>query len=1095
LDIQWDGDNQMNIKDENGTRYYFGRLDQQTAVESIVPYEPSGFSNAISAWYLLKVVAANGVDEIRFDYISSEGLIDTPLYSTQLLRTKDVNFNTVVGFEYQKQNYSTLTQVKYVSSITFKNGKVTFDYQTDRQDASNGAKRLKRVNVWAEENVGDYQLVRFFELAHSYFNCADGPTQSEYTVSSVHASTDWRLKRLRLDSVTEKSPANHALPPYSLTYYEDVPLPIYGAYAQDYWGFSNGASTNQNLLLWDAPNSSIEPSRQYGANREVSFTHALAGTLQQMTYPTQGKSVFVFEAPTKTNGTQVLQGGGIRIKRIINYDNTGGQTQKEYSYPGAYFTSNLYNGSFDGLDFHNLLLHTFEARGANCCDNVPYQTKTYPENLHFPLGTNSGSSLTYNQVEELSLDAANVASGKRVLKYRVMQDESYSYMPFYHINNGWQRGDLLEESLYKTGESNTLVLLNQTSHQYHFHQENLKIFNLPARISFTPRIVTCSDFGQFTCIYSYLPLCPDSFLPTIAHQFEYFSFSQQVGRYFLESTVITQYDESGNNPITHTLNYEYGESTHHQITKKSFTNRNNQVVETRYRYPHEKAVSGNVYAEMLNQHIFTPLIEEELHVGGQLQQLSRTNYKGWYPVSASLHAFYAPYSLETQLAGGSLTLQYTMGESLVAPSENGYSTQAQPLVYTLRNGLTTRLEWYDEHGKFDLLKKTTTLHLFDTYDYQPLIGLGRQRNQTALGSDFEYDGFGRLQTLRNAQNQVLKNYDYSYAGGVNTYNTVAERTARIETTNPADLTDVPNGRITLHHFDGLGRDAQTVEYKASPAFNDIVSQHISYDSYGRVQKTLLPVAMTGSSTVAWADPGPTAQSFYNGDVRPFAEIFYEASPLNRPKKSYGAGNTWFSNQKFVEKQYGTSSTTRRFELTANGLQKNGFYQHITTQTTISEQGHSVVEYFDVEGKLVQKDVQESAGNYLQTAYVYDELNRLKYVLQPKLYDWFNTNTILNEGQAEYQQGAFGYRYDTQGRLIEKHVPGGGKTEMVYDKYDRVVWQRTALGQELGKWTFLKYDALNRVIATGEKSESSERADLQEDADDSNLGHHEARIIK
>jgi len=72
------------------------------------------------------------------------------------------------------------------------------------------------------------------------------------------------------------------------------------------------------------------------------------------------------------------------------------------------------------------------------------------------------------------------------------------------------------------------------------------------------------------------------------------------------------------------------------------------------------------------------------------------------------------------------------------------------------------------------------------------------------------------------------------------------------------------------------------------------------------------------------------------------------------------------------------------------------------------------------------------------------------------------------------------------------VPSGGKTETVYDPYDRAVWQRTALGVETGKWTFSKYDALNRVVMSGQTDNTDSRQTLQTQADASVLAHAETR---
>src|SRR5690606_5300451 len=61
---------------------------------------------------------------------------------------------------------------------------------------------------------------------------------------------------------------------------------------------------------------------------------------------------------------------------------------------------------------------------------------------------------------------------------------------------------------------------------------------------------------------------------------------------------------------------------------------------------------------------------------------------------------------------------------------------------------------------------------------------------------------------------------------------------------------------------------------------------------------------------------------------------------------------------------------------------------------------------------------------------------------------------------------FRYGYDPKGRMIRKKAPGAGEVWMVYDARDRLVLTQDALLRSRDKWMYLRYDALNRPIATG-----------------------------
>ncbi|MBI1767666.1 MAG: peptidoglycan DD-metalloendopeptidase family protein [Bacteroidetes bacterium] len=61
---------------------------------------------------------------------------------------------------------------------------------------------------------------------------------------------------------------------------------------------------------------------------------------------------------------------------------------------------------------------------------------------------------------------------------------------------------------------------------------------------------------------------------------------------------------------------------------------------------------------------------------------------------------------------------------------------------------------------------------------------------------------------------------------------------------------------------------------------------------------------------------------------------------------------------------------------------------------------------------------------------------------------------------------FQYKYDGRRRMIQKKVPGADWVYMVYDNRDRLVLTQDGNQRLANKWTFTKYDGLNRPIMTG-----------------------------
>ncbi|PLK44213.1 DUF6443 domain-containing protein [Emticicia sp. TH156] len=312
-------------------------------------------------------------------------------------------------------------------------------------------------------------------------------------------------------------------------------------------------------------------------------------------------------------------------------------------------------------------------------------------------------------------------------------------------------------------------------------------------------------------------------------------------------------------------------------------------------------------------------------------------------------------------------------------------------------------------------------------------------------------------------------------------NAVIHSKFRVATTTEADATDPAKALINIGYADGLGRDVQTIGYQQSPTNKDIVSNAVEFDKYGRVIRTAL-VAPTSSTTGTYQNSAFSLASSFYGDSYAFsATTSFDNSPLNRGREQYGAGNAWRTATKRVQSFDEAAGTdVRYYYLDGSGniiLSGNYPNNSLFKKRTIDEQGHTSIEISDTRGRLIQKQIQDDTG-FITTYYLYDGMGRIVAVIQPQGYE---LNTGILKNSAEWQKWVFGYEYDYRGRMHLKQVPAAGDEYMVYDKWDRLVWSQTALQREAGKWTFYKYDAFNREIIRGEKSESRGLAAMETEA--------------
>ncbi len=263
---------------------------------------------------------------------------------------------------------------------------------------------------------------------------------------------------------------------------------------------------------------------------------------------------------------------------------------------------------------------------------------------------------------------------------------------------------------------------------------------------------------------------------------------------------------------------------------------------------------------------------------------------------------------------------------------------------------------------------------------------------------------------------------------------------------------------TINYFDGLGRLSQTVILEGSPSNEDIVVP-VVYDQFGRDTGKFQPFIASGNNGAFVGNAKNACISYYQNnppagrmpDNRPFTEIIYEASPLNRVLGKRGVGSSWQSHPANIAYLTNTSPVSSWDENNAPVTYAAGRL-YLTRYT--DEDGHQTREYKDKLGQVVLKESYDGT-NWLKTRYIYDDFGLLRCVVPPQASGPGNT------GLCYY------YTYDKRKRIIVKGLPGAAPVYMVYDKRDRLVMvQDGNLRADGGKWQFTRYDAHNRPVYTG-----------------------------
>ncbi|MBO9596016.1 MAG: hypothetical protein J7599_24145, partial [Niabella sp.] len=335
----------------------------------------------------------------------------------------------------------------------------------------------------------------------------------------------------------------------------------------------------------------------------------------------------------------------------------------------------------------------------------------------------------------------------------------------------------------------------------------------------------------------------------------------------------------------------------------------------------------------------------------------------------------------------------------------------------------------------------------------------------------------------------------------------------------ADASGLPGKGLTevkeaTRYFDGLGRPLQTVVKKGSMVTTDVNNvatdaagakdqvTPVLYDAFGREQYQFSPYASTSSDGLLKTDPfsellGASGAKYGSqGEDNYYSQTVFEASPLNRVMEQFAPGKNWAgtatqSVHRSIKTDYRVNTATDAVRIwtvnhvapavpVASDYTASGVYPAGELYKNVTEDEHQkqVVEFKDKAGQVILKKVQLTAAKdggvgsghdgWICTYYIYDDLNRLRCVIQPEGVKalagngWQLTSNLLSEQ-------CFRYEYDDRSRMVVKKVSGAAEVVMVYDVRDRLVMTQDGNQRgtsSYGYWLYTQYDNLNRPVKTG-----------------------------
>jgi YD repeat-containing protein len=792
--------NSITMIDSRGVKYVFG--------DGSVEWSHAGLNyllytvgvkdlfqvNTQSAWYLKYIESPNGY-RIDFTYDS--------YYSLNKIRFTDFSVvsyaaNKSIPQEskyYDNQKWN-LTHGLCISKISSPAGKIEFTHSTANAQL-NYPQFTTDLNdfIYLQNSNGHSRLPE--SLPHKIDSIIISNNSDE--LARYHLQyTNSTSTRLKLLSVKRENASGNVLSEYDFEY-NQTPLPAYMSGMTDHYGFYNGKSFFSDQIqdtihkCFNLINNSAyveELKSMINSAKQPDTTLVMAELLEKITYPTGGYTVldyephfygkkfqtWPFQVVDNADGNRLTS--GVRIKSVKNFGYDGALlSEKIYHYEKNYLTGgSLSSGILTYTpEYVESFINKYRIYGNS---HSQYLTSFFrvTSNPMFPLMPMS-NHITYSEVT-----VEEPGNGFTVYKYKNFDNGYCDSEPLAYASNiladnttgtsgiveYWkndegismelERGQVISEEIYDKDK----VLKKKIENTYNDDSER---FNDNVRfIRYEANGYNISGFRSFRIssgyYYTYYP--------------------------YLKEKKVTDYFGQGNTLSSEV--FTYNEQLRLLKTTTACDSKN-VPYENRIKYVCDYTTEP--YATMKSLGIFSPVVENEQYRNGNFLQKTATDYFNWG------NNLFAPQNIKGQTAVQSnpeTRIVYTSYDSYGNPrsavkdgAENiawVWSYGGQYPVAEINMGSYTyqqieeAVESAFSVSSLDALAEQNTPNetalrtgalqealpdaLVTTYTYKPLVGVRTVTSPNKVVTTYNYDAFGRLQSIVDGANKTVESYDYHY---------------------------------------------------------------------------------------------------------------------------------------------------------------------------------------------------------------------------------------------------------------------------------------------------------------------------------------------
>lgn len=456
-----------------------------------------------------------------------------------------------------------------------------------------------------------------------------------------------------------------------------------------------------------------------------------------------------------SNSSYTLTCGGLRVKRIRNYDSDGKQINyTTYDYNENGMTSGKLINKIETIDYDQY--YNFSpTNGLPGTHTVNVFTFT-PGHSRMPTFFESCSSgiVGYSKVTKSKYNANGTLEKKIVTTYRNDEPQCMKIDYFDHLDNG----QMLSQEIYNASNAIAAKTVNTYSLNRTHYATNLITQNksLHSTSATTDGVVNVLR-------YPYI-----------------------LSRVELAKSISTEYCPNGST-IVKTKNYSYN-GINHQISQiDESTSISNQTRRTKITYSADG--SDELSNKMKSAHWLNYVVENKdiLVDNGQEKRIKtqHTTYAN-SPINGS--SCYLPVSYSISLGTNALetrsTYLYDSGNNIGSVAIDGIETvyiwsynglypiaKIEGLTYAaVKNAVGTSTistilnKIVPSTADISSLRNAINNAggYITTYSYKPLVGITSETLPNGNTIYYDYDAFGRLKTIKDNNQKTMKSYEYKY---------------------------------------------------------------------------------------------------------------------------------------------------------------------------------------------------------------------------------------------------------------------------------------------------------------------------------------------